>query len=153
MRAELCDLKIRPCAGTRQSSQHISGKHLNGDPCGSGKTALTFKRFIPCERIVRAILSFNPRDVGLAEAFRATLFVYAPDIEVFFSPPVYEEHRSLSIERADAVLLFVGPQGLGETQSQQLGGVQRRQQRTPQFKVVPIVAAGGKIPSHLDLNL
>jgi len=102
---------------------------------------------------VRAILSFNPRDASLAEAFRATLFVYAPDVEVFFSPPVYEEHRSLSIERADAILLFVGPQGLGEIQTQQLWRVQRRQQRTPKFKVLPIIAAGGKVPSHLDSSL
>jgi hypothetical protein len=98
---------------------------------------------------VRAILSFNPCDVGLAEAFRATLFVYAPDIEVFFSPRVYEEHRSLSIERADAIVLFVGPQGLGEIQAQQLWRVQKRQQRSSKFKVLPIIAAGGKVPSSL----
>lgn len=102
---------------------------------------------------MRAILSFNPRDVGLAEAFRATLFVYARDVEVFFSPTVYEEHRSLSIERADAILLFVGPQGLGEIQTQQLGRMQRRQQRSPKFKILPIIAAGGKVPSSLGSAL
>jgi hypothetical protein len=102
---------------------------------------------------VRIILSFNPREAALAEAFRATLFVHAPDLEVFFSPPMLEEHRSLPLCNADGILLFVGAWGLGEFQNREFRLAQRRQQELKGFKVVPIIAAGGGVPSDLGPNL
>jgi len=102
---------------------------------------------------VRIILSFNPRDVALAEAFRATLSVHAPDLEVFFSPLMYEDHRSLHLNKADAIVLFVGPRGLGESQIREFDLAQRRQRRSRAFGIVPVIAAGASIPEHLGSHL
>ena len=102
---------------------------------------------------MRIILSYNSRDLALAEAFRATLFVHAPDLKVYFSPAVLETHRSLPVDKADAILLFVGPRGCDESQRREFRLAENRQQRSKVFKMIPILAAGGTIPEDLESTL
>jgi hypothetical protein len=95
---------------------------------------------------LRILLSFNPDDVALAEAFRASLFVASSNVEVFFSPVLFEEYPTLDVNRADAFLLFVGQNGLAGRQTQELYAAVKRKRWNPEFIIVPILAAGTERP-------
>lgn len=104
--------------------------------------------------LVRALMSFDLADVSLIEAFRAGIFMFAPDLEVFFSPVVFDEHRALKVNDADAFLLFIGEQGLSSRQLQECHTAIERNKRDDRFVVVPVLAAGARVPDALprDLN-
>lgn len=93
--------------------------------------------------IVRVLLSFNEQDVAIAEAFRANLFVWAPDIEFFFSPILFDGYQGLEVKDADAFLLLVGPRGFGESQLREHRLATLRSENDPQFVVIRVAAGAG----------
>lgn len=102
---------------------------------------------------LRILLSFNPDDVALAEAFRASLFVASPELEIFFTPILFEEYRPLDLQHADAFLLLVGPHGLAERQAQECSAAIQLKERSGEFLAVAILAAGAKAPQILPRHL
>lgn len=105
------------------------------------------------EDALRILLSFNPDDVALAEAFRASLFVAAPELEVFFSPILFEDYRSLQIKEADALVFFVGPCGLAARQVGEFDLAMERSERKSDFGIVPVLAANALAPQGPLSNL
>jgi hypothetical protein len=104
-------------------------------------------------RALRILLSFNPNDLALAEALRASLFVVSPDPEVFFSPTLFEDDRALDLQHADAFLLLIGPHGLVERQAQECRAAIEISERNKEFIVVSILAAGAQSPQFLPCKL
>lgn len=111
-----------------------------------------YSEYLPGDAL-RILLSFNPDDVALAEAFRASLFVGSPDLEVCFSPVLFEEYRSLKLKLADAFVLFVGRHGLAGRQLHELDAAIDRARRNSEFAIVPILAANARAPKSLPCNL
>ncbi|HEY6464862.1 MAG TPA: hypothetical protein VIY69_02655 [Candidatus Acidoferrales bacterium] len=105
------------------------------------------------EDALRALLSFNPDDVALAEAFRASLFVAAPELEVFFSPILFEDYRSLQMKEADALVFFVGPRGLAGRQAREFDLAVEQSERNSDFWIVPVLAANARAPEGPLRNL
>ena len=103
-------------------------------------------------RAVRVLLSFNAEDVALAEAFRATLFILAPDLEVFFSPILYEGYRAIKFHEADALIFFVARHGLSDLQRQELHRAFKRAKTDSEFTIVPVLA-GSANPPELSTSL
>lgn len=103
----------------------------------------------PGGKIVQVLLSFNEEDVAIAEAFRANLFVWAPDVEFFFSPVLFEGYRTLQLKDADAFLLMVGPRGFGESQLREHHLATLRCKNDNNFTVVR-VAAGANVRQNLS---
>jgi hypothetical protein len=103
---------------------------------------------------LRILLSFNPDDVAFAEAFRASLFVAAPELEVFFSPILFEDYCSLDLPDADAFVLFVGPRGLADRQVHEFAVAAARSERDSGLTIVPVLAASAQVPQgpRCDLN-
>ena len=95
---------------------------------------------------MRVLLSFNAEDVALAEAFRATLFILAPDLEVFFSPILYEGYQAIKFHEADALVFFVAQHGLSDLQRQELHRAFKRVDTDSEFTIVPILAGSAKQP-------
>jgi hypothetical protein len=102
---------------------------------------------------LRILLSFNADDVALAEAFRASLFVASPGLEVFFSPVLFEDYRSLKLEDAEAFVLFVGRHGLSERQARELCAAVEQTERNREFALVPVLAANAEAPRGLLSDL
>jgi hypothetical protein len=102
---------------------------------------------------VRALLSFNPEDIALAEAFRASLYVMSSDLEVFLSPIFFEEDRPLGLKHADAMLLFVGRRGLTDRQLREYHAAIERKERDSRFVMIPILAARAQAPQILTCNV
>jgi len=102
---------------------------------------------------LRILLSFNPFDAALAEAFRASLFVAAPELEVFFSPILFEDHRTIKLKEADAYVLFVGPRGLDVRQTREFDVAVKRSERDSEFAIVSILAANARAPQAPLFNL
>ena len=102
---------------------------------------------------LRILLSFNPFDAALAEAFRASLFVAAPELEVFFSPILFEDHRTIKLKEADAFVLFVGPRGLDGRQTREFDVAVKRSERDSEFAIVSILAANARAPQAPLFNL
>lgn len=100
---------------------------------------------------MRILLSFNQDDVALAEAFRASLFVASPGLEIFFTPILFEGYRSLEMQHADAFLLLVGPHGLAERQMQECSAAIKRREQSSEFLAVAMLVAGAK-PSQILLR-
>jgi hypothetical protein len=105
------------------------------------------------EDALRILLSFNPDDVAFAEAFRATLFVESPDLEVFFSPVLFEDYRPLELRHADAFVLFVGPSGVEERQTRELNAAVGKAEQNGEFAIVPVLAANARTPQGLPIDL
>jgi hypothetical protein len=100
---------------------------------------------------MRIFLSFNSKDMALAEVVRARLPVFEPDIQIFFSPvslgagfwlPKLAEH----IAEADAFLLLIGPQGIGLWQEVEYFTAFDRHVHDKRFALVPVIAAGAAAP-------
>jgi hypothetical protein len=103
---------------------------------------------------VRVLLSFNPEDAAFAEAFRASLFVASPDMEVFVSPILFaEDDRPLALKHAEAFLLFVGPRGLTDQQQQEYDAAIQLSVKNAKFTVVRVLAAFAQVPDVLPRNL
>ena len=95
---------------------------------------------------MRVLLSFNAEDVAFAEAFRATLFILAPDLEIFFSPILYEGYRAIKFHEAHALIFFVAQHGLSDLQRQEFARALKRIETESDFTVVPVLAASAKQP-------
>jgi hypothetical protein len=102
---------------------------------------------------VRVLLSFNPKDAAFAEAFRASLFMISPEMEIFVSPVLFVEDRPLALKHADALLLFAGPHGLTDRQQQEYATATERSEKNGNFAVVRVLAAGGQVPEWLSRNM
>lgn len=110
--------------------------------------------------LVRVLLSFNAKDLYLAQAFRASLYMFGPKLEVFFSPASVdtvlfeqdddlEQRAPVDVAHADAFLLLVGPNGLGDWQVRECSVALARSARDDKFILVPVLAAGGRAPQGL----
>ena len=67
---------------------------------------------------MRIFLSFNSKDVALAEAIRAGISRLEPDAKIFFSPVslgsgLWVPKLADEIAAAEAFLLLIGPQASG----------------------------------------
>ena len=102
---------------------------------------------------MRVLLSFNPDDVALAEAFRASLFIASPDLEVFFSPCLFEGYQTLEFRDADALLLFVAWHGLTDQQMREYQAAVERTGTETKFGVIPVLAGGAQAPQSLPGHL
>ena len=70
---------------------------------------------------MRIFLSFNSKDMALAEAIRAGLSKLEPDAKIFFSPVslgsgLWLPKLADEIAAAEAFLLLIGPKGIGPWQ-------------------------------------
>jgi len=103
------------------------------------------------------LLSFNYKDLFLAEALRASLFVLEPKLKCFLSPASYgadmfEENVAQVVYEDDAFLLLTGPSGLSHWQELEAGIALERSKRDSRFLVVPVLAAGAVRPRHSFLE-
>src|ERR1700722_12984352 len=95
---------------------------------------------------MRIFLSFNSKDLALAETLRDAIVRIEPASRVFLSsvslgagfwlPKIDEE-----LKAADALLLLIGPNGVGPWQSVEYSAAFDRHVARPDFAVVPVIAA------------
>ena len=100
---------------------------------------------------MRIFLSFNSRDIALAEAVRAGLSRIEPGARVFFSsvslgagfwlPKIAEE-----IAQAESFLLLIGPNGIGPWQEVEYFTAFDRHVKDKHFALVPAIVAGAPAP-------
>ena len=100
---------------------------------------------------MRVLISFNLKDVALAEAIRASLFVVDCDLEIVLSPASYgavfwRANIANGISEVDAFVLLIGPNGIGPWQEVEYHIALNRHMRDGRFAVVPIIAAGSQVP-------
>jgi TIR domain len=100
---------------------------------------------------VRIFLSFNSKDMALAEAIRAGLNRLEPDAHIFFSPislssGFWVPKLGAEIAAADAFLLLIGPRGLGPWQEVEYFTAFDRHVSEKSFALVPVIAAGAQAP-------
>jgi hypothetical protein len=98
---------------------------------------------------VRIFLSFNSKDVALAEAIRVGLSRLEPDANIFFSPislgsGLWLPKLADEITEADAFLLLIGPQGVGPWQKIEYFTAFDRHVNDKGFALVPVIAAGAQ---------
>ena len=101
--------------------------------------------------VLRIFLSFNSRDLALAEALRAGLKKLEPTADIFFSPVsiahgFWLPRLSAGIDEADAFLLLLGPKGVGPWQEVEYHQAFDRHVKDRKFPVVPIITNGGLAP-------
>src|SRR5215510_11018314 len=95
---------------------------------------------------MRIFLSFNSKEVGLAEALRAALVGVEPAAQVFFSPislgaGFWMPRLAEEIAVADAFLLLIGPKGIGPWQEVEYYAAFDRHVADRNFALVPVLAA------------
>jgi hypothetical protein len=100
---------------------------------------------------VRIFLSFNSKDVALAEAIRAGLTKLEADVKVFFSPVslgsgLWLPKLADEIAEADAFLLLIGPKGVGPWQKVEYFTAFDRHVNEQEFALVPVLASGAAAP-------
>ena len=100
---------------------------------------------------MRVFLSYNSKDVALAEALRAGLLKLEPSAEIFYSPVslahgFWLPRLASGINEADAFLLLLGPKGAGPWQEIEYHEAFDRHVKDQRFALVPVVAAGAHAP-------
>jgi hypothetical protein len=100
---------------------------------------------------VRIFLSFNSKDVALAETIRAGLSRLEPDAKIFFSPVslgsgLWPPKLGAEIAEADTFLLMIGPKGIGLWQEVEYFTAFDRHVNERTFPLVPVMAAGAQAP-------
>src|SRR5688572_25406791 len=100
---------------------------------------------------MRIFLSFNSKDVALAEGLRASLSGLDPDVRIFFSPVslgagFWLPRLAEEIAAADAFLLLIGPKGIGPWQEVEYFTAFDRHVNDKRFALVPVIAAGAEAP-------
>jgi TIR domain-containing protein len=100
---------------------------------------------------VRIFLSFNSKDVALAEAIRAGLSKLEPEAKIFFSPVslgsgLWVPKLADEIAAAEAFLLLIGPQGIGPWQKVEYFTAFDRHVNEKAFALVAVIAAGAQAP-------
>jgi WD40 repeat protein len=100
---------------------------------------------------VRIFLSFNSKDLALAEAMRGELSRLDPGIDIFFSPaslgsgfwvPIIDKE----IAEADGFLLLIGPKGIGPWQEIEYFTALDRHVKDRQFPLLPVIAEDAQAP-------
>jgi WD40 repeat protein len=100
---------------------------------------------------VRIFLSFNSKDVALAEAIRAGLSRLEPETKIFFSPVslgsgLWVPKLADEIAAAEAFLVLIGPHGIGPWQKVEYFAAFDRHLNEKGFALVPVIAAGAQAP-------
>jgi hypothetical protein len=100
---------------------------------------------------MRVFLSFNSKDLGLAEQLRAGLTSFEPAAQVFFSPVsigagFWLPKLAEEIAAADAFLLLIGPKGIGPWQEVEYYAAFDRHVADRRFAFVPLLAADAQAP-------
>ena len=100
---------------------------------------------------MRIFLSFNSKDIALAEVIRAGLARLEPNATIFFSPVslgsgVWLPKLEQEIAQADAFLLLIGPKGIGNWQQVEYSAAFDRHVEDKDFPVVPVIAGGAHAP-------
>jgi WD40 repeat protein len=100
---------------------------------------------------MRIFLSFNSKDLALAETLRAAIVRIEPASRVFLSSVslgagFWLRKIDEELKAADALLLLIGPNGVGPWQSVEYSAAFDRHVAHPDFAVVPVIAAGAHAP-------
>jgi TIR domain-containing protein len=100
---------------------------------------------------MRIFLSFNSKDLALAETLRAAIVRIEPASRVFLSSVslgagFWLRKIDEELKVADALLLLIGPNGVGPWQSVEYSAAFDRHVAHPDFAVVPVIAAGAHAP-------
>ena len=100
---------------------------------------------------MRIFLSFNSKEIALAEAIQAGLAKLEPAAAIFFSPVslgsgFWLPKLAEEIAAADAFLLLIGPQGIGPWQEVEYFTALDRHVSDKTFALVPVMAAGAQAP-------
>jgi hypothetical protein len=100
---------------------------------------------------VRIFLSFNSKDMALAEAIRAGLSRLEPGANIFFAPVslgsgLWLPKLAGEIAEADGFLLLIGPKGIGPWQEVEYFTAFDRHVYEKSFTLVPVIAAGAQAP-------
>jgi hypothetical protein len=100
---------------------------------------------------MRIFLSFNSKDVELAEALRAGLIGLEPAAQIFFSPSslgagFWVPRLAGEIGLADAFLLLIGPKGIDSLQAVEYYAAFDRHVVDGRFALVLVLAAGAQAP-------
>jgi hypothetical protein len=107
---------------------------------------------IPLDRLtMRIFLSFNSKDIALAEALRAGLATVELAAEIFFSPASLASGFWLpkladEIGAVDAFVLLIGPKGIGPWQEVEYYAAFDRHVGDRRFGLVPVLAADAQVP-------
>jgi hypothetical protein len=106
---------------------------------------------------VQIFLSFNSKDVALAEAIRAGLSRLEPGAKIFFWPVslgsgLWVPQLADEIAAAEALLLLIGPLGIGPSQKVEYFTAFDRHVNEKAFVLVPVIAAGAQAPGLLFLR-
>jgi hypothetical protein len=96
--------------------------------------------------VMRTLLSFNSADTHLVSAFRAGLFMLAPEMKIHFSPALFDESITLDVNDSDAIILFVGKHGLGDVQLRDFRVAMERIGPEDQFIAIAVLSAGAQMP-------
>jgi TPR repeat protein len=100
---------------------------------------------------MRIFLSFNSKDMALAEAIRTGLSRIDQDAQIFFSPVslgagFWLPKLAEEIAQAEAFLLLIGPTGIGPWQEVEYFTAFDRHVIDKQFPLVPVMVAGAEAP-------
>jgi tetratricopeptide (TPR) repeat protein len=100
---------------------------------------------------VRIFLSFNSKDTASAEAIRAGLSRIEPDVQIFFSPislgaGFWLPKLAEEIDRAEAFLLLIGPNGIGPWQEVEYFTAFDRHVTDKRLAMVPVMVSGAEAP-------
>jgi hypothetical protein len=100
---------------------------------------------------MRIFLSFNSKDMVLAEVMRDRLTAFEPTFQIYFSPVsigtgLWLPKLGEQLDHADAFLLLIGPQGVGPWQEVEYFTAFDRHVHDKRFVLVPVIAAGAAAP-------
>jgi hypothetical protein len=100
---------------------------------------------------MRIFLSFNSKDMALAEAIRAGLSRIDQSAQIFFSPVslgagFWLPKLAEEIAEAEAFLLLIGPKGIGPWQEVEYFTAFDRHVIDKHFPLVPVMVAGAEAP-------
>ena len=100
---------------------------------------------------MRIFLSFNSKDMALAEAIRAGLSRIDQSAQIFFSPVslgagFWLPKLAEEIAQAEAFLLLIGPTGIGPWQEVEYFTAFDRHVIDKHFPLVPVMVAGAEAP-------
>jgi TIR domain len=100
---------------------------------------------------MRIFLSFNSKDMALAEAIRTGLSRIDQGAQIFFSPislgaGFWLPKLAEEIAQAEAFLLLIGPAGIGPWQEVEYFTAFDRHVIDKHFPLVPVMVAGAEAP-------
>jgi hypothetical protein len=114
-------------------------------------------RYGVLEGRLRILLSYNAADAWLTEAFRASLFLSYPALDVVLSPdpcaaPRPDASKPIHLGEFDALLLVAGPSGLTIRQQAELTAATKRAAQDKTFILLPVLAGPNASAPEKDLK-